>query len=408
MCSDRSERIILMCDSIQRANFMFRLAESIGKVRCVLVTGEPLVKLNASLKNIKCIYLHKQYINNNDVFEMNGNAAAYQTYQKSIEYLNGEISLGQCISDSVSAYRQIEKYIRRHPIESVIIWNGQQLLGRVLSEIARVHQLKTLFLEISNLPNKLFVDPAGVNALSSIQADPSIISALEAVDPVMHRQWIERYKAEKSKPLPQASAKYSAYLESYVNRLIKKMTQGIGLRSLSLDEIKNKYKFKRASFPYDDCEQVGEYIFLPLQVTSDTQLKLHSQYNNIQAVEYAIDLARSEDCQLIVKPHPAERDLDEINKIIKLKEQYQFYLANHNTIELIENARRVVTINSTVGLEAMILGKEVTVLGKALYSQFSQADLAKYIHRYLVDGIDFFEHKKISQSKAMELLRYAG
>jgi capsular polysaccharide export protein len=387
-----------MCDSVQRSDFMFRLAKAIGKKKSVVFTGEPIVKINAYLHGIKCVYLREKKVK-----EKIG--TNYKIYEQSIEYLNHKISLSQCYHDAWSAYQKIEQYIIENTVDYVVIWNGQQLLGRVLSEIAKKYQLKTLFLEISNLPNKLFVDPVGVNALSSIQIDPSMIKSFNAIDPEMHRRWIELYKAEKRKPLPQANEKYSDHVKSAVNLLLKKITSGIGGRNLfSIDEIKNKYKFRYITVSYDDCSSIKDYLFLPLQVSSDTQLKLHSRYNNIQIIEYAVELAKHENMQLVVKIHPAERDVHEIKKIIDLKQKFQFHLSNQNTIQLIENSQKVITINSTVGLEAKIFGKEVIVLGDALYSHFGQDEMKRYIHGFLIDNVDYFSDHEISEEKVNEIL----
>lgn len=398
-----NKKIILMCDSLQRFNFIRRVTKSLDGCKVIIVTGEPIVKLKSFLAGFECHYLRSKKINDvipND-FE--------DSFKNSIEYLNGEISLKQCLNDAISAISIIDEVINKHgDISHVIIWNGQQLLGRIMTKIANKHNIKTIYLEISNLPNKLFVDAQGVNALSSLAKDKNKISSLDSIDNERHKQWVEKYKVEKRKPLPQASVNYLNYIESFFNRVLKKITKGIGLRQLTFLEMKNKYNFSKANLVYDNCTDVSGYIFLPLQVTSDTQLKLHSKYNNIQAIEYAVQLADKEGIDLVVKPHPAERNFDEIKKVLDLKKKYDFYLSNEYTVGLIERSKCVLTINSTVGLEALIFGKNVTVLGDAFYSDFTQDDLSKYIHSYLLDGIDVFSSDEISKDKALELFTYAS
>ena len=66
-------------------------------------------------------------------------------------------------------------------------------------------------------------------------------------------------------------------------------------------------------------------------------------------------------------------------------------------MELIENSKCVITINSTVGMEAMIIGKPILILGDAIYSGFNQRRLATYIINYLLN-IEYFSDDYIDWS----------
>jgi len=67
----------------------------------------------------------------------------------------------------------------------------------------------------------------------------------------------------------------------------------------------------------------------------------------------------------------------------------------------------VVTINSTVGLEALLYGKKVVSLGRCFYKEFDQARLLKYIHSFLIDGIDYFGSGEISTLSARNVFARA-
>ena len=64
-------------------------------------------------------------------------------------------------------------------------------------------------------------------------------------------------------------------------------------------------------------------------------------------------------------------------------------LVGNNTKDLILNAQRVVVINSTVGLEALLLEKNVDIYGRAIYEHFNEYRLKAYIQKYLIN-IDYF------------------
>ncbi|MNP77922.1 Capsule polysaccharide biosynthesis protein [compost metagenome] len=74
--------------------------------------------------------------------------------------------------------------------------------------------------------------------------------------------------------------------------------------------------------------------------------------------------------------------------IAKLQQRYGFKITQENTLDLIKASTRVITINSTVGLEAKLYRKRVEVLGRAFYAHFSHEQLKKYLHRYLFTGIE--------------------
>lgn len=70
---------------------------------------------------------------------------------------------------------------------------------------------------------------------------------------------------------------------------------------------------------------------------------------------------------------------------MELEKKNRIKIVSNNTIALIKHAKRIYTVNSTVGLEALIFEKELTVLGRAIYSSFDKNRLRLYIHRYLMD-----------------------
>ncbi|HAV2049126.1 TPA: capsular biosynthesis protein, partial [Raoultella ornithinolytica] len=68
----------------------------------------------------------------------------------------------------------------------------------------------------------------------------------------------------------------------------------------------------------------------------------------------------------------------------------KIFITNTNTYELIKKSEKVYTINSTVGMEAMLYDKNVSFMGRSIYSKMNNEQLKKFIHLYLID-IDFFD-----------------
>jgi len=146
-----------------------------------------------------------------------------------------------------------------------------------------------------------------------------------------------------------------------------------------------------------------DYIFLPLQVDSDTQLVFNSEISNLDAIKIAYDLSLSNGLELIVKPHPASFNEKELNEILDLKKKLGFKITNKNSFELINNAKEIVTINSSVGLEGIILNKKVTFLGKSFFPKLNENNLKNYILSYLID-IDYFSDETIDQREIFRII----
>ncbi len=142
-----------------------------------------------------------------------------------------------------------------------------------------------------------------------------------------------------------------------------------------------------------------------MQVSNDSQVLLNSDVDNESAIRHAAEVARRRGCGLLVKPHPAEPDAAFIERIAALQSELGFLLVGGNTFQLIRQARHVVTINSTVGLEALLLGRSVEFLGRTYFRYLvDERRLAQYVMGYLVD-IDYFSERQVPQAQVKALIR---
>ena len=117
------------------------------------------------------------------------------------------------------------------------------------------------------------------------------------------------------------------------------------------------------------------YIFVPFQLHDDSQIILHSPYLHSMAelTEWVASAVRQYNAKydqalrIIIKEHPSDYGRQNYDS---LREQYPeiTFLKQFSTEQLIERASAVVTINSTVGMEALLKHKNVIVLGNATYA----------------------------------------
>jgi len=110
-------------------------------------------------------------------------------------------------------------------------------------------------------------------------------------------------------------------------------------------------------------------IFVPTQVLADSNMIMHHGrfHDNISFIRTLVkELRGRKDIFLLAKRHPKEPDpQEELHGILK---GCGVWIEDINTLSAIEASSAVMTLNSTVGLEAAILGKPVVVFAPALYS----------------------------------------
>lgn len=211
--------------------------------------------------------------------------------------------------------------LRCHKPSLVVVWNGLKGRSLTLAEAARSLGIPCAFMENGLLPGTTVCDGVGVNALNSMPRSPSF-----------YRQLAPLPVPEPTQLVPRANS-------------IVRRTSG------------------RKNLPQ-------RYIFIPFQVDSDTQIVLFSHWlADMRALFDAIlELSgQFPQYQFAFKEHPSsKRDYRDLHDL--LPPERGFFANEYATQELIEKAEAVITINSTVGIEALLFGKKVVVLGQAFYA----------------------------------------
>ena len=121
----------------------------------------------------------------------------------------------------------------------------------------------------------------------------------------------------------------------------------------------------------------ARYFVLPLQLSTDFQIRAHSPYPDMEtaAREIIASFARHADpeCRLVVKLHPLDPGLTPWRRLIeRTADEYQatgrvVFIDGGDLNALLRSAAGCVTVNSTVGLEALKEGCPLKVLGNAVF-----------------------------------------
>jgi len=220
-------------------------------------------------------------------------------------------------------YGHIVSAIHRLKPDALGVWGGNAVDAKAVVVAARHAGLPCFRFENGFLPDTTQMDLRGVNTESSVPRDPEFYRA----------------RGRSDQRLP----------DRIVARNLHRTKRG--LRPIALPD---------------------RYVFVPFQVELDSQVLLHSPW--IQGMQQFFSVMTESARRvggprlpLVFKEHPScpARYVDLHDQATGMD---GVYFANGNpTDELIRNALGVVTINSTVGTESLLLDKPVLALGDAVY-----------------------------------------
>lgn len=212
------------------------------------------------------------------------------------------------------------RLLRKERPDAVAVWNGSHRYCALFTSMCEAGVLK-LYFENGLLPGTTTLDPRGVNYRNSVPRDPEF---------------------------------YRSYARRHPDRLR-------GVQAVTLVPRQAKRQSQSVELP-------GSYIFIPFQDDWDTQIRLFSPWisDMRELFSFAQLVAQRSGRVVVLKEHPSSR-VKYPDLVMRASEKVIFANGN-STQELIENADCVVTINSTVGLESILLAKPVPVLGEAFYA----------------------------------------
>ena len=128
---------------------------------------------------------------------------------------------------------------------------------------------------------------------------------------------------------------------------------------------------------YTALNRLGDFVYFPLHVPGDMALTVRSpQYlDQLSLVDQLLRLTPA-GFDVVVKEHPAMIGACDALRLIEMSRrhpQLKILAPSTNNYDAIKAAGLVVSINSKSGVEALLLGKPVIVLGDAFYSSCAMA-----------------------------------
>lgn len=132
--------------------------------------------------------------------------------------------------------------------------------------------------------------------------------------------------------------------------------------------------FSRSLFTKVDFDSFEDYVFFPLHYQPEMTTLVCAPFciNQVSVIE---DLAKSipVGMRLVVKEHHGSIGRRPISDYINIKKNWNVILVGpqENTMDLINHSKAILTINSTVGLQGILLGKPVIALARVGYDACS-------------------------------------
>ena len=275
----------------------------------------------------------------------------------------------------------IASFMDRHAVTDLVLLGEERPYHLVAIEAAKDRDIAVSVVEMGYLrPDWLTLERDGMSSNSHFPNDPQQIAdaARTLAEPDWERRYTQSFAAEAAYDLlynlPNV---FLWFLFPYYRRhaLFHPLAEYAGWvmrlaggrkRTLAATMLVENVLAGDASF----------FVF-PLQLQTDFQLRAHSPYNDqreaITEVITSFATHASRTARLVVKVHPLDNGLinwrayvEELATRLGIGERVQF-LDGGDLNALLAKTAGVVTINSTVGLHALQLGKPVKVLGTAVF-----------------------------------------
>lgn len=221
-------------------------------------------------------------------------------------------------------YTRLYHYLVQNKPKVVVIWNGHKWQDNVLHAVNQHFAIPLTYFENGVLPHSTTMDFCGINALNSVPREARFFASY------IHQQ--ER---------PKMNIKGRKYKQRK----------------------SNKIAFARPN----------TYILVPFQKDRDSQildnsLWIKSMTQLFSIVLKAVEQSQRDDLHIIFREHPSAKTQYSSLYTLAANHPRVCFDQQSELSEIICHAEAVITINSTVGLESLLLGTKVITLGEAFYN----------------------------------------
>ncbi len=276
----------------------------------------------------------------------------------------------------------LRELIEREQVTDILFYGDGRPYHRLASDVAADIGINAYVYEFGYLrPDWITLERGGMSGRSHFPTDPSVIRAIGAQYPTPDLEARTHYSMAREMTHEISYNLVSYFLHVVYPRYVAdRYYNPIGEY---LTGIPKQMRASRMQREATDCVAQlvrghrAFYLF-PLQLQCDYQLRHNSRYAHqsdaIREVLASFAAHAPSEAMLIFKCHPLDNGAEGWPKHINagaeaahIAEDRLVYIEGGNLGTLLDGAKGVVTINSTVGVRALIAGCPVKVLGTALF-----------------------------------------
>ena len=350
-------------------------------------------------------YFFKKYKTNSTHFIFNGGDLYFNKNKKNILCKNNLKKNTTCIL----------KYILENNISSIFLFGDERAIHKYLiNKIKKINKNINIYVfeEGYIRPYYVTLEKNGVNANSNLfkKFNFNDLNLYEEMKLFKHP---EHFSSRYYKMVYYASI-YYLYMKifKYKFKHYKHHRNPSPFYELKyafiniFKKLRNKIiEHKYLNFLKNDIK--NNYIFFPLQVHDDFQLRSHSKFRNTEnSIKYVLKLYKKYNCQeyLVIKHHLMDRGKKDYSKLIQdeikklnLNKEKIIYFYDVHLPTCINNAKKCITVNSTVGLSSILSGKNTLFIGESIFN----------IKEFKINEEEFFKNKlKKFDNRKIKLLKY--
>ena len=276
----------------------------------------------------------------------------------------------------------IERFFVESGVTQLMLLGEQREYHRIATDIAHTLGITVVVCELGYLrPDWLTLELDGMSGNSRFPRDPQVIRKLANGLPEPKPEQIYRnsfaVEAISDVSFHLANMAFWFLYPHYRSHLLGSPLLGhigIGLHLLKSRLGKRKSHAKAR----DLLLSRQPYFVFPLQIENDFQIRAYSPYRSMAEAITEVMTSFAEHAPpksvLVIKEHPREiawlnwrRHCLRLATELNIRERI-LHLDGGSLDELLTNAHGVVTINSTSGLQALLLGRPLKVLGQAVFN----------------------------------------
>ena len=279
----------------------------------------------------------------------------------------------------------LEDFIHQNQIDAIVCFGDTRMYHTIAKEISLAKKISFwVFEEGYFRPHWVTLEETGVNAYSPLPRDAKWFQA------ALPRLKQPEYRAPEPVqsgfiPVAKIAARY--YWQLFLLRYRYPAYQHH--RSTSIVYYLKSWAYAGIRYVwYDHTEwhitqrikqgKLGKFFILPLQVSTDSQIRVHSDYHSVRDclhhVLSSFTINAPADTRLVIKHHPMDRGFvnyaRDIRRFLRRHPEMReriVYVHDVPLPDLLRHAIGMVCVNSTSGLSALIHHLPVKILGRASY-----------------------------------------